>query len=73
MATIHLDTNGLDCPLPILKIATIMPRIKAGDLLEVTGDCKTFDEDIRKWCRCMGKVMVLLVKKDHGFLAQIQF
>lgn len=73
MAKLHLDTVGMKCPLPILKIATMMPEIKLGDVLEVTGDCETFDQDIRKWCSQMGKVMTLCVKKGELYVAEIQF
>lgn len=73
MAKLHLDTKGMKCPLPILKIATIMPTVKSGDVLSVTGDCRTFEQDIRKWCNKMGKVLTLLVAKDGLYTAEIQF
>ena len=73
MATLTLDTLGLKCPLPILKVATLMPKVKSGDVLEITGDCDTFDRDIRKWCSQMGKVVTSMVKKDNYYIATIQF
>jgi tRNA 2-thiouridine synthesizing protein A len=73
MAKLHLDTKGMKCPLPILKIATIMPKVKSGDVLSITGDCETFEQDIRKWCNKMGKVLTLLVAKDGLYTAEIQF
>jgi tRNA 2-thiouridine synthesizing protein A len=73
MATLKLDTVGLKCPLPILRIATMMPKVKSGDVLEITGDCETFDRDIRKWCSQMGRVMTSMVRKDNLYIATIQF
>jgi len=73
MAKKFLDTTGMKCPLPILKLATMMPTMKTGDLLEITGDCETFDNDIKKWCAQMGIVLVLLTRKETGFKAEIQF
>ena len=42
-------------------------------VLEVNADCQTFPDDIEKWCREAGKVLVSIV--DHGThrVATIQF
>ncbi len=37
-----LDTLGLKCPQPVLKIAVKAVNMKSGDILEVLGDCLTF-------------------------------
>jgi len=34
MATFVLDCCGLRCPQPILKIAGMVPELKAGDVLK---------------------------------------
>lgn len=74
MATISLDTKGLRCPQPILKIAAKMPELNKGDLLEVTADCPTFEEDVRKWCSRMKKTLLAFIDNDDGSkTAQIQF
>jgi len=69
-----LDTFGLKCPQPVLKIAVKAADMKSGDILEVLGDCPTFERDIRVWCERLGKV--LLSVKDEGSdkkRIQIQF
>jgi tRNA 2-thiouridine synthesizing protein A len=63
MAVEILDTFGLKCPQPILKIAVKAVDMKTGDILEVSGDCPTFERDVRVWCERLGKVF-LSVKKD---------
>ena len=73
MAKLYLDTCGMKCPLPILKIATVMPKVKSGDVLVVEGDCETFEQDIRKWCVHMGKVLIVVVSRDNRQTAEIQF
>ena len=65
MAVRVLDTLGLKCPQPILKIAVVAPDMETGDILEVLGDCPTFEKDVRTWCERLGKVF-LSVKKDEG-------
>jgi tRNA 2-thiouridine synthesizing protein A len=74
MATEILDTLGQKCPQPVLKIAVKAPDMKPGDILEVLGDCPTFEKDVRSWCERLGKVFLSI--KDEGAdkkRIQIQF
>ncbi len=74
MATVQLDAKGLRCPQPILKITSKLPEIQPGDVLEVTADCPTFEEDVRKWCDRMHKTLLAINKDGDGSaVAQIQF
>ena len=74
MATQTLDTKGLVCPQPILKIAAISPRLAIGDILVVTADCSTFPSDVRKWCEKTGKVLIVCNTDTNGVhTAQIRF
>lgn len=59
-----LDTLGFKCPQPVLKIAVKTPDMSPGDILEVLGDCPTFEKDLRTWCERRAKV--LLSVKDEG-------
>ena len=59
-----LDMLGMKCPQPVLKIAVKAPDMKPGDILEVLGDCPTFERDVRVWCERLNKV--LLFVKDEG-------
>ena len=71
MAVEVLDTLGLKCPQPILKIAVRAPDMQRGDILEVLGDCPTFEKDVRTWCERLGKVF-LSVKDEGGEKKTIQ-
>jgi tRNA 2-thiouridine synthesizing protein A len=66
-----LDTLGLKCPQPILKIAVKTPDMVHGDILEVLGDCPTFEKDVRTWCERCGKLF-LSIKDDGGYARRIQ-
>jgi len=59
-----LNTLGKKCPQPVLKIAVKVPDMKPGDILEVLGDCPTFEKDVRTWCERSRRV--LLFMKDEG-------
>jgi tRNA 2-thiouridine synthesizing protein A len=73
MATTRIDAQGLRCPQPVLKIAAKMPEMAQGDLLEVVGDCPTFEEDIRKWCDRMKKTLLAVTQDGETKTVQIQF
>jgi TusA-related sulfurtransferase len=71
MAVEVLDTLGLKCPHPVLKIAAKSPDMKPGDILEVLGDCPTLEEDVRSWCKRVGNVL-LSVKDEGNYQKRIQ-
>jgi tRNA 2-thiouridine synthesizing protein A len=64
MAVEVLDTLGLKCPQPVLKLAVQAPDMESGSILEVLGDCPTFEKDVRTWCDRLGKVFLSV--KDEG-------
>ncbi len=71
MAVQVIDTLGMKCPQPILKIAVWAPDMISGDILEVLGDCPTFEKDVRTWCERLGKVF-LSIKDEGGDNKRIQ-
>lgn len=74
MAIEVLDTTGLKYPQPILKLAVKFPDINPGDILEVLGDCPTFEQDVRTWCERLRKVILAIEDEGKkGKRIQIQF
>ena len=74
MTTHTLDTLGLKCPQPILKVAAKAKELQAGDMLEVIADCHSFPKDIEAWCSRTGKTLLVCADEGDGkFKAQIQF
>ena len=67
-----LDCRGLACPKPVLKVAIQARKMKVGSTLEVLADCPSFENDIRKWCEDMGKVLVSVVKTGSHEVATIR-
>jgi tRNA 2-thiouridine synthesizing protein A len=66
MAVEVLDTLGMKCPQPILKIAVKAPDMQPGDILEVLGDCPTFEKDVRKWCERLNKVLLSIQNEERN-------
>jgi tRNA 2-thiouridine synthesizing protein A len=74
METELLDTLGLKCPQPVLKIAVKATKMKPGHILEVWGDCPTFEKDVRAWCERLGKTLLAVSEDGANKKAiQIQF
>lgn len=74
MATIILDTLGLKCPQPILKVAIKAKELQEGDMLEVLADCQSFPKDVKAWCDKTGRTLLVCADEGAGkFKAQIQF
>lgn len=71
MTSRQLDATGLKCPQPIMKIAVISSDMQPGDILEVTGDCPTFENDVRAWCGRLKKTL-LFVREEEGYRRTIQ-
>jgi tRNA 2-thiouridine synthesizing protein A len=71
MATRILNCIGLRCPQPVMKMSAVLMEVKVGDILEVTADCPTFEEDVRKWCDRLKKTL-LWVKNEGGLKKRIQ-
>lgn len=69
-----LDMLGMKCPQPVLKIAVKAPDMESGDILEVLGDCPTFEKDVRAWCQRLDKVFLSIRDEGKGKKRiQIQF
>lgn len=74
MAVEILDMLGMKCPQPVLKIAVKAPDMAPGDILEVLGDCPTFERDVRVWCERLGKIFLSIKDEGHNKKRiQIQF
>ena len=53
-----LDCQGLSCPMPILKLAKTMKKVKSGKVLEMLGTDPGSQGDIPKWCKKTGNVFL---------------
>jgi len=63
----------LRCPEPILILAAKSPQVKPGEILEIIGDCPTFERDIRRWCERLHKLVLSVQQEEDGRIrCQIQ-
>jgi len=49
-----LDCVGLYCPMPIVKTAQAVKKMKVGETLLVVADDKGIKQDMPAWCHATG-------------------
>jgi tRNA 2-thiouridine synthesizing protein A len=49
-----LDCKGLSCPMPILKLAQTMKKMKKGQTLELLATDPGSKPDVPAWCKKTG-------------------
>ncbi|MFC1917617.1 sulfurtransferase TusA family protein [Chloroflexota bacterium] len=49
-----LDCIGLYCPMPIVKTAEVVKKMKRGEVLEIVADDKGIKMDMPAWCEATG-------------------
>ncbi|MEU4601798.1 sulfurtransferase TusA family protein [Kribbella sp. NPDC023972] len=54
----ELDCLGLLCPLPVIKLAKLLPAIDVGDTITVLADDPAAATDIPAWCRLRNQELV---------------
>lgn len=74
MATVTIDARGLKCPVPALKLTEKLMKkeFKVGDVVEITADCPTFENNIKDWCKSFKKVLVRFQEQGGAKIATIQ-
>ncbi len=70
-----LDCIGLYCPMPIVKTADKIKKMKTGEVLEIVADDKGIKQDMPAWCKttrheCLGMEeekgeIKVYVRKSH--------
>jgi tRNA 2-thiouridine synthesizing protein A len=69
----RIDALGLRCPQPVLKLAVETAETPSGTVVEITGDCPTFEKDVRTFCERRRKA-VLSVRGDGAkMVIQVQY
>lgn len=62
-----VDATGLQCPGPLVRVATAMKDLNPGQTLLVTGTDRGFRSDLPAWCRSTGNTL-LSMKEEKGLI-----
>ena len=66
MATVTLDTKGMNCPIPILKARKSIKGMAAGETLEVLSTDPGSVRDFEAFCRATGNPLLESSEDDGG-------
>ncbi len=69
---LKIDTCGLSCPGPVMKLAETMNKINEGETIEITSNDKGFYSDVQAWCISTNNTLINLTDKDKKITATIQ-
>jgi len=61
-----LDTRGLSCPMPIMKLAKAIKEINSGEILEMLGTDPGSKSDLPKWCEKTGHTLLEATELEGG-------
>ena len=62
----ELDTKGLKCPLPIVRLGEIIRKVAIGDEVRIFADDKGFGSNVRAWCEKTGHSLVNIDENDSN-------
>jgi tRNA 2-thiouridine synthesizing protein A len=70
---VRIDCAGMPCPQPVLKLAVETAETPAGTVVEISGDCATFEKDIRTFCDRRKKTLLAIRADGATTVIQIQY
>lgn len=62
-----LDCYGLFCPEPLFQTREKMDKLEPGEILEVLADDPAADEDIKRYCKRSGNILLKFENNDGSF------
>jgi tRNA 2-thiouridine synthesizing protein A len=60
-----LDCLGMRCPQPVLRLAVESAQTPPGTVVEIRGDCPSFEKDVRTFCERRQRA-ILSVRAEAG-------
>jgi len=69
----RIDAVGMRCPHPVLILGNETVRTPAGTVVEIVGDCPTFEKDVRQFCERRGRTVLAVLGVPPRLTIQIQF
>ncbi len=67
-----IDTLGLYCPMPIIKLKMGLQQIKDNEIIKILSDDPDFEEDLKQWCHTTGNTFLSLKKNNDILTAFVE-
>jgi tRNA 2-thiouridine synthesizing protein A len=71
MNTHQLDTKGLKCPMPVIKLQNLARQAQSGDQIIIEATDPAADKDIQSWCRINKHHHIDTTQQDQAWLIYI--
>lgn len=72
-SAIKIDAVGMRCPLPVLALGNATTTVSEGTVVEIRGDCPTFEADVRRYCVRRGRTILSIRGTAPLLTIQIRF
>jgi tRNA 2-thiouridine synthesizing protein A len=70
---LRIDCSGMRCPQPVLRLAVETAETSEGTVVEIVGDCSTFEKDIRTFCERREKTLLSVRRDGAKTVIQIRY
>ena len=67
MNRVDLNTRGLLCPMPVIKVQERVAELEPGTVLRAIGTDPGILNDIPAWCRVNGHQVLETLSEDNEF------
>lgn len=67
-----LDTSGLRCPMPVIKMQQLVRKLASGDLVELKTTDPAAEKDIHSWCKINKHQLLSIEKFDDHLIIKVQ-
>lgn len=71
-ATVQIDACGMQCPGPIMKLASSIKEINDGETVEIKTTDPAFKTDVASWCNTTGNKLLAIESENKIIKASIQ-
>lgn len=67
-----LDTSGLLCPLPLVKLSMKIKEVKEGEVIKVIATDKGLLKDVPAWCKDTGNECIEVKEEEGKYVALVR-
>jgi len=62
----RMDAVGLFCPIPIVKLKTVLEKLGPKEVIEILADDPGFPDDVIAWCKETNHRLLSLTQDGEG-------
>ena len=71
-ADVIVNTRGMFCPAPIIKLSEAIRNVDPGRVVELVSDDPAIEFDLPAWCRSAGHTIVTSSKDGSVFVYRVR-